>query len=90
MIKFIILKTLGLFDNYQQNKIFKFLKNEGYDSFNIFFDIGAHRGETIKSFTKYFKIKKIYSFEASEINFEYLKKNVENLNKKKRCRNILN
>ena len=83
MIKFIILKTLRLFDNYQQNKIFKFLKNEGYDSFNIFFDIGAHRGETIKSFTKYFKIKKIYSFEASEINFEYLKKNIENLNKKK-------
>ena len=83
MIKFIILKILRLFDNYQQYKIFKFLKNKGFNSFNIFSDIGAHRGETIKSFTKSFKIKKIYSFEASEINFEYLKKNVENFNKKK-------
>ena len=83
MIRFIILKTLSLFDNYQQNKIFKFLKKKGYNSFNVFFDIGAHRGETIKSFTKFFKIKKLYSFEASEINFEYLKKNVENLKKRK-------
>ncbi|WP_440932445.1 FkbM family methyltransferase [Candidatus Pelagibacter sp.] len=82
MIKFIILYILKLFDNHQKNKIFKFLKNKGYCSFNIFFDIGAHRGETIDSFTKIFKIKKIYSFEASEINFEFLKKNVQDLNKK--------
>ena len=47
-----------MFDNYQQNKIFKFLKNEGYDSFNIFFDIGAHRGETIKVLQNILKLKK--------------------------------
>jgi len=83
MIKFIILKILKLFDDYQQNKIFKFLKNKGYYSFNVVFDIGAHRGETIKSFINFFKIKKIYSFEASEINFEYLKENTNNLKTKK-------
>lgn len=83
MIKFFILKLLKYFDNYHQNKIFKFLKNKGYHSIDILFDVGAHRGETIKSFTDTFKIEKVYSFEASEINFGYLKKNIENFDIKK-------
>ena len=77
MIKLFILELLRFFDNYHQRKIFKFLKDKGYQSIDTFFDVGAHRGETIKSFTDALKIKKIYSFEASEINFKYLRTNIK-------------
>ena len=75
MIKFFILNILKYFDLFYQLKMFKFLKKKGFSKFKIFFDVGAHRGETIKLFTKNFKIEKIYSFEPSKINFDYLKKN---------------
>jgi FkbM family methyltransferase len=64
--------------------MFKFLKKKGFSKFEIFFDVGAHRGETIKLFTKNFKIEKIYSFEPSKINFDYLKKNSLNFSKTKK------
>ena len=50
------------FDLFYQLKMFKFLKKKGFSKFEIFFDVGAHKGETIKLFTKNFKIEKIYSF----------------------------
>ena len=75
MIKFFILNILKYFDLFYQLKMFKFLKKKGFSKFEIFFDVGAHRGETIKLFTKNFKIEKIYSFEPSKINFDYLLKN---------------
>ena len=34
----------------------------------------AHHGETIKIFNKYFKIKKLFAFEASPINYKVLQK----------------
>ena len=34
--------------------------------------MGAHEGETIKTFLKSFSIKRIYSFEASKENFQNL------------------
>ena len=74
MYKF-ILKILSFFDFYHQFKIFKFLKKKGFKKFDIFFDIGAHKGESIVSFLKNFQIKKIYSFEASPENFKVLLKN---------------
>ena len=46
-------------------------------SFNIFFDVGAHEGESIILFSKNFNIKRIFSFEPSPINFENLLKNKE-------------
>ena len=64
--------------------MFKFLKKKGFSKFEIFFDVGAHRGETIKLFTKNFKIEKIYSFEPSKINFDYLKKNSLNFSETKK------
>ena len=42
---------------------------EGVD---IVFDIGAHKGETISYFNKYFTVNKIYAFEPSPSNFEIL------------------
>jgi FkbM family methyltransferase len=84
MIKIIILNILKYFDLFYQLKMFKFLKEKGFLKFEIFFDVGAHRGETIKLFTKNFKIEKIYSFEPSKINFDYLKKNLLNFSETKK------
>ena len=84
MIKFFILKILKYFDLFYQLKMFKFLKKKGFSKFEIFFDVGAHKGETIKLFTKNFKIEKIYSFEPSKTNFDYLKKNSINFSKIKK------
>ena len=74
MIQKIILWGLSLFDYSYQKKWIKFLKKNKYNSFELLIDIGAHKGESIKLFSKNFIIKKIISFEASPINFEYLKK----------------
>ena len=65
MIKFISLKILGYFDLYHQKKVFNFLKKNNFLTFDIFFDIGAHEGESIILFSKNFEIKKIFSFEPS-------------------------
>ena len=77
MIQKIILWGLSLFDYSYQKKWIKFLKKNKYNDFKILIDIGAHRGESIKLFSKNFIIKKIISFEASPINFEFLKKKID-------------
>ena len=77
MIQKIILWVLSLFDHFYQKKWIKFLKKNKYDNFKLLIDIGAHKGESIELFSKNFIIKKIISFEASPINFKYLKKKIE-------------
>ncbi|MDF1858400.1 MAG: FkbM family methyltransferase [Candidatus Pelagibacter bacterium] len=77
MIQKIILWGLSLFDYSYQKKWIKFLKKNKYNDFKILVDIGAHKGESIKLFSKNFIIKKIISFEASPINFEFLKKKID-------------
>ncbi len=77
MIKKIILWVLGLFDHSYQQKWIKFLKKNKYSRFKLLIDIGAHKGESIELFSKNFIINKIISFEASPINFKYLKKKIE-------------
>ena len=47
MIKFLTLNILKFFDLYYQLKLFKFLKKKGYNKFDTFFDVGAHRGEKL-------------------------------------------
>ena len=75
MIKFFTLLLLNIFDSYNQSKIFPFLKKRGYKNFEIFFDVGAHKGESILLYLKNFNINKIFSFEASPQNFKKLSKN---------------
>jgi len=77
MIQKIILWMLSLFDHSYQKKWIKFLKKNKYNKFKLLIDIGAHKGESIELFSKNFIIKKIISFEASPINFKYLKKKIE-------------
>ena len=74
MINFLTSKILNFFDSYKQNQFIKFLKQKR-KSFNIFFDVGAHRGESINLYLSNFGISEIYSFEPLKSNFEILKKN---------------
>ena len=70
----LILKILSLFDYFLKIKVIKFFIKEKINKFDIFIDVGSHHGETIKIFNKYFKIKKLFAFEASPINYQFLKK----------------
>lgn len=88
MIKYFTLKVLAIFDLIHQIKIFKFLRKKNLNNFEVFFDIGAHKGESINLFLKNFNINKIYSFESSPINYEILKKNLPSLKKKFKTRYI--
>ena len=75
MIKKLILLILGFFDFFYQRKIIKFLSKKNLIKINIFFDVGAHKGESINLFIKNMQINKIISFEASPVNFKFLEKN---------------
>ena len=77
MIKELTLLAISFFDFFYQRKIIKFLKNNNLINIDILFDVGAHKGESINLFLKELIVKKIISFEASTINFEFLKKNKE-------------
>ena len=81
MIKFFTLKVLNIFDYFYQKKFINFLKKKNINDFNVFLDIGAHEGESIKLFSKNFKINKIYSFEPSPISYQILEKNIKNFKK---------
>ena len=63
---------INLFDYFQQKKIFIFLKKKIQKNATLF-DVGAHHGETINNFIKYFNFSSIHSFEASNKNFKLLK-----------------
>ena len=85
MKKYLILLILNLFDFFYQRKLIKFLKKNNFNNFPVFFDVGAHKGESIKLFLNNFTIKKIYSFEASPVNFmelDHIKKKYEKCFKK--------
>jgi len=57
-----------------KQKFLNFLKKKKNRTIENLIDVGAHHGESIKLFSKYFKIKKILAFEPSEENFNVLKK----------------
>ena len=79
MIQKITLIVLNICDFFHKKKIFKFLKSKNLTNFNIFFDVGAHTGETILSFGKNLNLKYIYSFEASPITYHILNKNLKKI-----------
>lgn len=70
----IIITLIKFFDFFYKLKILKFLKKKN-KKLDIIFDIGAHHGESIDFFLKNFKVKKIYSFEPSPINYRILNQN---------------
>ena len=82
MIQKIVLLIIKFFDQLHNKKIINFLKKKKFDKFEIFLDVGAHKGETISLFLRSFDISKIISFEASPINFKFLKNNENKLKNK--------
>ena len=73
MIRIYIARLIiNFFDYFQQKKIFIFLKKKIQKNATLF-DVGAHHGETINNFIKYFNFSSIHSFEASNKNYKLLK-----------------
>ena len=81
----IIIKAVDFF---YQKKITNFFKHTSHLKYDVIIDIGAHKGETIKNFLANFKVKNIYSFEASSKTYEDLKINVSKIEKKYTKTNI--
>mgnify|MGYP001200709506 CR=1 FL=1 len=79
-MRFLITSLLELFDKFHKKKILNHLRSIFKKNIDIFFDVGSHRGESIKTIIENFNIKEIHAFEPSPINFEYLVKNISNLN----------
>ena len=68
---------LKIIDFFYQKKVINFFKINTNSEFQVLIDVGAHKGETIVNFLKNFKIKNIYSFEASNKTYKELKINVD-------------
>ena len=83
MTRFFTLLLLNFFDFFYKKKIINFIKKKKFDNFNIVFDVGAHKGESLELYLKNFKINEIYSFEPSHYSFNYLRRKVSKNNKKK-------
>jgi len=79
---FLARKILKIFDYINQRKITNFLKFILEKNLNTALDVGAHHGETILNLINNFNFKKIYAFEASEINFLELEKQIKNIDSK--------
>ena len=75
MIARIILFLLDIFDFFHKKKIKNFFKKRKINHFELVFDIGGHKGESLVFFLKYFEVRKIISFEPSLSNFKHLQKN---------------
>ena len=82
MINFFATIILNFFDHFHKKKIVNKLSEINHNSsFNTVFDIGAHKGETLKFFLKNMRIGNVYSFEPSKSSFEILIRNSNILKK---------
>jgi FkbM family methyltransferase len=77
-MKSLINFLLFLVDFSHKKKIFNYLKIIFKKKPLIIVDIGAHKGESVKIFFKFFNIKKIICYEASQSNFKVLKRFIRN------------
>ena len=80
MLYFLSKFFLSYFDSFNKKKVIKFFEDKINKNISVLIDVGSHHGETIYTFKKNFKIKKILAFEPSIINFEILKSKTKNLN----------
>ena len=83
-MKFIVLSLLNIFDFFYKKKILVSLKTFINPKITVFFDVGAHKGETINFIFKYFNVNKTYAFEPLENNLIKLKKNTNKYKFKKK------
>ena len=67
---------LSYFDSFSKKKVSDFLIKKNNGKIPVLIDVGSHHGESIKFFSKNFKINKILGFEPDKENFEILKKKI--------------
>ena len=79
---------LKIIDFFYQKKVINFFKANTNLELQVLIDVGAHKGETILNFLTNFKIKNIYSFEASNKTYKKLKSNVDNFRNRYQETNI--
>ena len=79
MIQFLTLQILNFFDFFHKKRMLNFLKKMKLNDFNVVFDVGAHKGETIDLYLKHFNIEKLYSFEPNYFSFNFLKKKIDKI-----------
>jgi len=70
---------IKIIDFFYQKKIITFFKNNSNSRYDVLIDVGAHKGETVSNFLKNFKIKNIYSFEASKNTYQALVTNTNRI-----------
>ena len=78
-MKFFVLNFLMIFDFFHKRKILEVLKKLLDKENKIIFDVGAHNGESIIFFNKYFQPCNFYTFEPLEKNFSKLKINTKKI-----------
>ena len=71
-MKFFFKIFIYLIDLNHKNKIVSFLKGKLNNKLINVIDVGAHKGETIKLFSKNFNLNSIICYEASKKNFKHL------------------
>ena len=90
MINEIYLKILNiiffLVDHKNKIEIINYFKKNTSGNLTLI-DVGAHKGETIKYFTKFLNIGNIYAFEPNKIIYQTLLKNISKLEKDINCFN---
>ena len=79
MVQFLTLQILNFFDFFHKKRMLNFLKKMKLNDFNVVFDVGAHKGETIDLYLKHFNIEKLYSFEPNYFSFNFLKKKIDKI-----------
>ena len=73
-MKNFLIYFLNLLDDFiQKENIDKIRENLG-KNINIYIDVGAHKGEMIKTITQNFKVGEIHAFEPNKDNIKYIKK----------------
>ncbi len=83
-MKFIILNILNILDFFYKKKIKREITYLTGNKINTFFDVGAHRGETIKFISSFSSVKNIYAFEPLNGNYKILLRKTRKLRTKKK------
>ncbi len=91
MINELYLKILNfiffLIDHKNKIQIINYFKRNTSGNLTLI-DVGAHKGETIKYFTKFLNIGNIYAFEPNKIIYQKLLNNISKLEKDVNCFNF--
>ena len=73
-MKNFLIYFLNLLDNFIQKENIDKIKEHLGKNINIYIDVGAHKGEMIKTVTQNFKVREIHAFEPNKENIKYIKR----------------